>query len=90
MFLDRQRQYAPLKRRSTITLHGSISQKTTLNNMTHAFLMQQAEIILQKEMKLNFVTCNVNSYTKPPLHLQCTILYSVICCTLPLTAYFVL
>jgi hypothetical protein len=25
------RQYAPLKRRSTIILHGSISQKTTLN-----------------------------------------------------------
>jgi hypothetical protein len=25
------RQYAPLKRRLTITLHGSISQKTTLN-----------------------------------------------------------
>jgi hypothetical protein len=28
----RWRQYAPLKRRSTIILHGSISQKTTLNN----------------------------------------------------------
>jgi hypothetical protein len=28
------RQYAPLKRRSTIILHGSISQKTTLNIMT--------------------------------------------------------
>jgi hypothetical protein len=27
----RWRQYAPLKRRSTIILHGSISQKTTLN-----------------------------------------------------------
>jgi hypothetical protein len=25
------RQYAPLKRRSTIILHGRISQKTTLN-----------------------------------------------------------
>jgi hypothetical protein len=25
------RQYSPLKRRSTIILHGSISQKTTLN-----------------------------------------------------------
>jgi hypothetical protein len=27
------RQYAPLKRRSTIILHGSISQKTTLNKI---------------------------------------------------------
>jgi hypothetical protein len=28
------RQYAPLKRRSTIILHGSITQKTALNNKT--------------------------------------------------------
>jgi len=28
---DGWRQYAPLKRRSTIILHGSITQKTTLN-----------------------------------------------------------
>jgi hypothetical protein len=27
------RQYAPLKRRSTIILHGSISQKTTMNKI---------------------------------------------------------
>jgi hypothetical protein len=28
---DDGRQYAPLKRRSTIILHGSITQKTALN-----------------------------------------------------------
>jgi hypothetical protein len=34
IFVDRRwwRQYAPLKRRSTIILHGSTSQKTILNN----------------------------------------------------------
>jgi hypothetical protein len=31
------RQYTPLKRRSTIILHGSISQKTTLNRMCDHF-----------------------------------------------------
>jgi hypothetical protein len=30
------RQYAPVKRRSTIILHSSISQKTTLNIVLHA------------------------------------------------------
>jgi hypothetical protein len=32
------RQYAPLKRRSTIILHGSISQKTALNSENLVFL----------------------------------------------------
>jgi hypothetical protein len=31
------RQYAPLKRRSTIILHSSISQKTTLNIISNTF-----------------------------------------------------
>jgi hypothetical protein len=39
------RQYAPLKRRSTIILHGSISQKTTLNNS----LQVETDIVTENE-----------------------------------------
>jgi hypothetical protein len=36
------RQYAPLKRRSTIILHGNITQKTTLNRLTLIFFVRMA------------------------------------------------
>jgi hypothetical protein len=55
MYLDWvDRQYAPLKRRSTIILHGSISQKTTLNiestrclNRLHILLCEAVTMTLE-------------------------------------------
>jgi hypothetical protein len=53
MIVDRQ--YAPLKRRSTIILHGSITQKTALNEMTSLFTKLQLSFLLKPELYLMFL-----------------------------------
>jgi hypothetical protein len=40
-------QYAPLKRRSTIILHGSITQKTTLNSKLVVFQQQKLHVTME-------------------------------------------
>jgi hypothetical protein len=51
---QRWRQYAPLKRRSTIILHGSISQKTTLNIKT--LRIRQNFVIFLKKSTVQYIS----------------------------------
>jgi hypothetical protein len=65
-------QYAPLKRRSTIIIHGSTSQKTTLNMSHFVFtiltllVIRSLIIIFKKQKKEKLAnhterTCNINA-----------------------------
>jgi hypothetical protein len=53
--------FAPLKRRSTIILHGSISQKTTLNNKEEVIKRNQYSEIQDNCHKEKII--NVGSVT---------------------------
>jgi hypothetical protein len=46
------RQYAPLKRRSTIILHGSISQKTILNTIEFIYIFVILDSLASNEIAI--------------------------------------
>jgi hypothetical protein len=55
------RQYAPLKRRSTFILHGSITQKTTLNMIKIC-----SRIFFRGEAKPSSPCCKILQHVKDP------------------------
>jgi hypothetical protein len=75
------RQYAPLKSRSTIILHGSISQKTTLNiilaavrtwNLTpHGLIRARSRTSAVRGRRLTWTTTQPNNMTYTEVEILC-------------------